>query len=228
MKEKTDLIGLLQDLEQRLKTLETRTTIYQMTVGDASNYVKMIATGATTFAGTARPWRDELSDAVSLQQTGPSVSRSATESSVEFTTASNLSDYMFCNVQLNHDKDLTASIYPHIHYWQAQNNIPNFLLQYRWQTNLGTKVTGWTNLKCNTNATAYTTGTINNIALSLPIAVPTGTTLSDVVQFRILRDNANTSTVFTGADPYTTTVGITAFDVHFAINSIGSSSEYTK
>lgn len=199
-----------------------------MKVGDGTNSTNFDSTGHQTMAGTARPWRDELADAITLQQSGPGISRNVTEASVEYTTASNLSDYMYCNVQLNHDKDLTVSIYPHIHYWQAENNIPNFLLQYRWQTNLGAKTTSWTNLKCNTNATAYTSGTINNIATSAAITVPVGTQISDIVQFRILRDNANTSGAFTGADPYTATVGITAFDVHFMINSLGSTDEYSK
>jgi hypothetical protein len=179
-------------------------------------------------AGDARPWRDELGDAISLQQTGTGVSRNNSEATVEFITGANLSDYLFMNVQLNHDKDLTSSLYPHIHFFQAQNTTPNFLLQYRWQVNGGTKVTSWTNLKCNTLAFTYSSGTLNQIAYSSPISVPAGTTVSDIVQFRILRDNANTSGVFTGSDPYTATVGVLAFDVHFQINSLGSTDQYTK
>jgi len=193
-----------------------------------TNYTLYSATGHQTMIGDARPWRDELSDAVNLQQTGPGVSRNATESSVEYTTGSNLSDYMYVNIQLNHDKDLTSSIYPHIHFWQAQNNVPNFLLQYRWQILGGAKTTAWTNLACNTLAFTYTSGTLNNIAYSTPIAPPVGTTLSDIIQFRILRDNANTSTVFAGTNTYTATVGVTAFDIHFMLDSLGSDTQYAK
>jgi hypothetical protein len=199
-------------------------------LGDATptNYTQFDSTGHQTMVGTARPWRDELGDALSLKQTGTGVSSNATEGVVEFTTGSNLSDYLYLNVQLNHDKDLTASIYPHIHFFQAENNVPNFLLQYRWQTNGGAKTTSWTNLKCNTLVFTYTSGTLNQIAYATAISVPAGTAISDIVQFRVLRDNGNTSTLFSGADPYTTAVGVTAFDIHFQINSLGSTDEYTK
>jgi hypothetical protein len=199
-------------------------------LGTSPNYTTWNATsGHVTMFGDARPWRDELGDALSLRSIGTRVTQNASESTVEFTSlAAAATDYLFLNVQLNHDKDLAASIYPHIHFFQESNAVPNFLLQYRWQVNGGSKVTSWTNLKCNTLAVAWGSGTRNNIAYSSPITVPAGTTLSDIVQFRICRDTANVSTLFAGADPYSGTVGITAFDVHFMINSFGSDTEYTK
>lgn len=173
-------------------------------------------------------WRDEIGDALSLQQSGPGVSSNATESTVDFTTASNLSDYLYVNVQLNHDRQLTSAIAPHIHFFQASDAVPNFLLQYRWQKNGAAKVTSWTNLKCNTPVFTYVSGTIHQIADSANIAAPSGDNISDIVQFRILRDNANTSTVFTGADPYSGTVGVIAFDVHLQLDATGSFTEYIK
>jgi hypothetical protein len=187
------------------------------------------ADGHQTMGGNARPWRDQLTDALNLKVQGNGLALNVSESTVEFATNADYpTDYLYCNVQLNHDKDLTASIYPHIHFFQAQNAIPNFLLEYRWQVNLGAKVTSWTKLKCTTLAKSYTSGTINNIAYSTPIAVPAGTTLSDIVQFRIYRDTTNDSTSFTGADPYSAEVGITAFDIHFMVDSLGSNEEYVK
>ena len=200
-----------------------------LTVGSASNNTFLAVDGHQTMAGTARPWRDELGDALSLRSTGTGVSQNNSENVVEFTNSAVASnDYLYLNVQLNHDKDLTASIYPHIHFFQANNNAPNFILYYRWQINGGAKVTSWSPLKCNTLAFTYTSGTLNQIAYSLPIAVPVGTSLSDILQFRIARDTANVSTLFSGADPYTGTVGIMAFDVHFMINSLGSTDEFSK
>jgi hypothetical protein len=178
--------------------------------------------------GNARPYRDEMGDAINLVQQGTGVALNVTESTVEFNTAANLSDYSIKNCQLNHDKDITALIYPHIHFFQASSAVPNFLLQYRWQKNGIAKVTGWANLKCNVAAVPYTSGTIVQISQALPITPPAGSNLSDIVQFRVLRDNANTSTVFSGADPYSGTVGILYFDLHFMTNSLGSDTEYTK
>jgi hypothetical protein len=200
--------------------------------GDSTNYTDFNTTGHQTMVLNGRPWRDELADALTLNVTGPGVSANLTEGVVEFTHQSNLSDYALANMQLNHDKDLSASIYPHIHWFQAKNYSPNFLLQYRWQINGGAKATSWTNLACNTLAHTYSSGTIHQISYSAAISVPVGTTLSDIVQFRILRDNANTSGAFAGSDPYNTggnaTTGILYFDVHFQLNSLGSTGEYTK
>lgn len=176
------------------------------------------------------PWRDQLTDALSLKVQGVGVSTNTAEATQDFTIASDLNDYLYCNVQLNHDKNLASSIYPHIHWFQAENNVPNFLLEYRWQVNGGAKVTAWTRLACITNNHTYVSGTLNQISSSvaIAIAVPVGTTVSDILQFKIYRDNANTSGKFSGINSYTATVGITAFDVHFQVDSLGSTNQGSK
>ena len=60
------------------------------------------------------------------------------------------------------------------------------------------------------------------------IAPPSGAGLSDIVQFRLLRDCANASTLFSGTDPLTGNAAAVMFDLHFQTNSLGSDSEYTK
>jgi hypothetical protein len=193
------------------------------------HYTGIDDAGHQRMYGDARPWRDELGDAINLRVQGTGVSINHTEGVAEFTTASDLNDYLYKNLQLNHDRDITAVIYPHIHFTQGYDVMPNFLLQYRWQVLGGTKVTAWTNLRCNVPAIDWVTGNIHQVAHTpAGINPPEGSNLSDIVQFRILRDNANASTVFTGADTYTGTVGILSFDVHLQINSIGSDLEYTK
>jgi len=52
--------------------------------------------------------------------------------------------------------------------------------------------------------------------------------VSDIIEMRLIRDTVNTSTLFTGADPYTGTVGITSMDLHFECDTLGSRTEYTK
>lgn len=172
-------------------------------------------------------YRDEIGDAIALQQTGAGVSRNNTESTVDYLTSANTSDYMYANVQLNHDRELTSTIYPHIHWFQALNAVPNFLLQYRWQVNGGAKTTGWTNWQCNTTAFSYAAGTIHQICYSAGISAAVGSTISDIVQFRIIRDTTNVSGFF-GADPYGATVGVLAFDVHILLDTNGSIGEYVK
>ena len=75
-------------------------------------------------------------------------------------------------------------------------------------------------------------GSLHQISYSAAIAVPVGTTISDIVQFRIYRDTSNASGEFAGTCPYNTggnaSTGILSFDVHFQINSLGSDDQYTK
>jgi len=211
----------------------------QLEVGDETNYTHFDEDGHQTMVGNARPWRDELGDALTIQRNGAGITINLAESTVDFDSNSAynanpaLADFIYKNVQLNHDRDLTSVIYPHIHWFQAKNYSPFFLLQYRWQVNGGVKTTGWTFLKCNLLAFPYTIGsTIHQISYSLPIAVPAGSNLSDVIQFRIYRDNTNASSQFVGTDPYNTggnaSAGVMSFDCHFMINSLGSNEEYIK
>lgn len=205
---------------------------------DGANYTAWDSTGHQTMYGNARPWRDELSDAISLQQSGTGISRNLTEGTVDYAYNATynatfaLADAMYFNLQLNHDKDLSSSIYPHIHWFQAKNFSPNFLFEHRWQINGGSKTTAWTKLKCNSLAFPYVSGTLNQISYSAPIAVPVGTTLSDIVQFRVFRDTGNASSEFTGTCPYNTggnaTTGVLAVDAHFMLNSLGSTEELVK
>ncbi len=199
-------------------------------LGDTSNYTNFTTYGHQTMVGTARCWRDELGELIGRKTVGARVTDNTTEGTADFSDSCQIADdYKITNVQLNHDKDLTASIYPHLHWFQTSTNVPNWLLQYRWQVNGGVKTTSWTNYKCNTLAFTYPgTGTIHQIAYGAAIVPPSGSTISDIVQFRICRDTDNDSGVFTGADPLTGTASALSFDLHFMINSLGSDDEYSK
>lgn len=213
------------DVQKALDTLDDHT---HGVLGTSTNNTTFATDGHQTMAGTAKPWRDELGDAVSLQQSGPGVSRDTANATVNYTTASNLSDFMYANVQLNHDKELSASIYPHIHWFQASAEAPNFLLQYRWQADGAIINPSWTSIKCNTCAHTFASGVLHQLSYSQPISAPTNSSLSDIVQFKIFRDNANTSELFDDSDLYTGTTQVIAFDVHFQINSLGSTDQFTK
>lgn len=192
-------------------------------VGTDVDYINIDSNGFLTMEGGARVWRDEITDALSIKVTGSGLSANTVENTVDFTSTANLSDYLYTNVQLNHDRDETSPIYPHLHWFQNQNKVPNLLLQYRWQILGGTKTTAWTNLRCNTTAFTYVSGTIQQLtSASTPITPPTGSDVSDIVQFRILRDTTNASGLFTGVDTYTGDLNLISFDVHILLNSIGS------
>jgi hypothetical protein len=197
-------------------------------LGPTDDYTLTDAIGHQWMFGLARPWRDETNDALTLKTLGAGVSANTVQGTVDFVHAADTSDYAILNIQLNHDRDLTSVISPHIHWLQAENASPNWVVMYRWQKQGGTKEEAWTPLKAGTLITTYSTGTIHQISECADITPPVGTAISDILQFRIVRDHSNRKGVWTGDDAYTATVALLAFDVHLQINSLGSTSEFIK
>lgn len=194
----------------------------------SKNGTQVETDGTLKFEGLATTFDDLQGDITRLQVVGVGIVFDNTENALNFQTSANLSDYAVQNYQLRHAWKSGTVIQPHFHFEQAQNKIPNFLVRYRWQKNGSTKTTAWTDYKCNTTVFTYTSGTLNQIAKGAGITPPVGYGISDIVEFRMFRDNDNTSTVFSGADPYTTDVLVTAIDVHFEGDTFGSRTEYAK
>gem|GEM_PF-3504186 len=193
-----------------------------------TNYTQFDANGHQTMIGTATVFDDLMGDITQVKVTGTGVSLDTAQSTVDFTTGANLSDYLIINYQLSHKWKLGSNLYPHIHWKQNSNATPNFLIQYRWQRNNQAWTSAWTNLKCNVSVFTYTSGSINQISNSAVITPPANSDLSDIIQFRVLRDNANNSTVFSGSDTYSGDAEITSVDIHFEQDTLGSNSEYIK
>lgn len=89
------------------------------------------------------------------------------------------------------------------------------------------KVTNWTNYICNTPIYSYVSGTTNQIVHGTGLTPSVNAGLSDIVQFRVIRDNANTSGLFSGIDPVNSIIAVKSFDVHYEKNQLGSTTEYT-
>lgn len=199
------------------------------TAGSATNYTRFDHTGHQTMTGSARPWRDELGQLLGMKRKGTRITEDLDEGTVMFSDACAIADdYAVTNIELNHDKDPAGAISPHLHWVQSSAAVPNWLLQYRWQTQGTAKATAWTSAKYAGHAFTYTSGALNQITKWAAISPPSGAGLSDIVQFRITRDTANASTLFSGADPLTGPAAAVMFDAHFQINSLGSNDEYTK
>lgn len=209
-------------------------------IGDVAggHYTEFLQNGTIRYHGNARPWRDELGDILQIQKQGAGITANVTECTVDFDynaayhATPTSADMLYKNVQLNHDKDLSVMVYPHIHWFQAKNYAPNFMYGYRWQINAGAKTTAWTLIKANNLAFSYVSGTIHQICYSAGIAVPVGSNLSDILQIRIYRDTGNVSGLFAGACPYNTggnaSAQLMSFDTHFMIDSHGSDEELIK
>jgi hypothetical protein len=199
-------------------------------IGSATtNFSGFDYTGHLTFNQAARPWRDELGELLGMKKKGTRITDDLDNGMIIFSDSCVIADdWVLINVQLNHDKDLSAGIYPHLHWKQNYSIKPNWLIQYRWQINGGSNLTDWTSISLPTAAFLFAGITLNQISYCPEISAPIGSTISDIVQFKLIRDTANDSGLFNGADPYTGNAAAIMFDCHFQINSLGSTDEYSK
>jgi hypothetical protein len=131
-------------------------------------------------------------------------------------------------MQMSHRWEFGSVIHPHIHWKQTKSGNPNWLFQYRWQRNSGSFTDVWTSLECNTPIFTYVSGDIVQISDSPAVTPPTGYGISDILQWRVIRDVANDSGLFTGADTVTGDVSSISFDFHFEMDTLGSREEYVK
>jgi hypothetical protein len=195
----------------------------------ASDYSQFDTTGHQTMVGNAKPWRDEYGELLGKKKQGVAITDNLDEGTTEFSrSAAVATDWIFTNVQLNHDKETAASIRPHLHWFQGAATTPNWMIKYRWQAN-GTKTTStWTSATKSSNAFTWCSATLHQITSFKPIKPPSTSNLSDIVQFKIMRDVGNVSGLFGSADGLGGNAKAVMFDVHFQKNSLGSTDEYTK
>lgn len=192
------------------------------------NYTEFESDGSMTAVGDATCYLDEFSQLIGQRLESPSsrIIQSASEGAVYFKDTTVLgTDYIGMTIQFNHDWDYSA-IYPHLHWWQASANVPNWILQYRWQVNGSAKSTSWTNVAVASHAFTYSSGTLNQISAFGSIDAPSGAGVSTMLQMRITRDTTNASGLFAGADPLTGDVYGVFFDVHKQVNRLGSRQQY--
>lgn len=199
--------------------------------GIGENYSKFDTNGTLRMSGDATVYKDKLQSLLTQIKNIPSdqLIVNYAEGTLDFKDTSTLSDYALMNVQINHDWQIGSDVHPHIHWFQNQVSIPNWLVQYRWQANGQPKTTAWSNFVLDHSTFSYTSGTILQIEGSTSrITPPINAGLSDILQLRLIRDTQNTSGLFSGVDTYTGLARTLNFDVHYKINSIGSNEEFTK
>lgn len=195
------------------------------------NYTEIDTSGHITLYGEATVF-DDLQTALvgqHLESPGSDITQNSSEGSLTFADTAVLSDYVTMNVQMSHGWKIGSTIYPHIHWWQTSSDVPNWLLQYRWQRNSYPKVTTWSGIAYSGMAFSYTSGTLNQITgFGSGIVPPVDAALSDILQVRLLRDTTNASTLFGGTDPLTGDSDVVNLDIHIEKDSIGSDEPYVK
>lgn len=220
------------DTEQLIVQSNTTQTDDVAQIGDVSagNYTAIEDDGTMRAVGTASCFRDEQNELTkaALQNPSSDLVFDFVEGTLDFENDCDLNTYAIMNVQVNHDWKAGSDVEPHIHWFQNQNAIPNWLIQYRWQRECQAKTTSWTSLEWQSNVCSYVSGTINQITSFGAITPPANYGVSDILQFRVIRDCDNDSGLFTGADAYTGDAEATSFDVHIEVDTLGSRQLYAK
>jgi hypothetical protein len=211
-------------------SLETVQSFYSVSVGTTVSYTNFGTDGTRRSYGSATTFRDALQTLIGQKLESPSsdVVQNSTESTLDFKTSATTADFVAMSIQLNHERKLASNIFPHLHWFQDSNKVPNWILEHRWHKLGGTKTTVWTSSRYVGNVVTYTSNTIHQVTTFPTITPPANDSLSDIVQFRLSRDSNNSLNLYTQSDPQTGTVQTINFDIHYEIDSDGSSNEYTK
>lgn len=144
------------------------------------------------------------------------------------TTAIYDTDFVGMAIQLNHYRKLGAKIFPHLHWEQAQDNIPNWVIAYRYQIQGQEKNPTWTVVKWDRNVFTWNTGTLNQIVSFGRITPPSGDGPSDILELKLYRDTNDDTDLFGFTDPYDRDVHAVSLDVHIEVDCMGSHTEYVK
>lgn len=199
------------------------------TFGNGTDYAQFSSTGYLTFVGASTYFDDLTNPLVNIQTSSTHVVNNIAESAIEYSNSSTNTDYAVISVQIPHKWKVGSTVYPHIHWRQPNANLPNWMIQYRWQKQNTATTTAWTNLIRDHEAFTYTSGTINQITAfgASGITPPAGASYSDIIQIRLIRDANNASGLFAGSDTTGVAVLVDSLDVHIECDRLGTDNEYT-
>jgi len=200
-------------------------------LGGVINGIKIDPGGELTLLGTATRFLDEKGQLTSAKITSPSskVVQDDSELAIYFKDTATTADYAWLNIQFNHDRKEFANVSPHLHWWQSSSGtVPNWVIQYRWQTPGRNKSVAWSSSKWSTHAFTFTSGTLCQISDFADLTPPVGDGISNTLQIKIIRDTTNSLGLFSGSDTFVGDAYVHDFDVHKEIDSMGSRQEYVK
>lgn len=193
-----------------------------MKLGDGTNHTQFAADGTITFVGTAKV--DHTHHAALIGETIESPSAHLTRSnggtSVLYDTSATLLDYIALAHYLSYGWD-GGGVIPRVHWRQASANVPNLLIQYRWQKPGSAQVTSWTNIGAPTQLHTYSSGTLNQCARFNGITPPSGALPGDLIEFRVVRDTNNDSGTFSGTDPLAASAELVSLEIIIVLDGIG-------
>lgn len=198
----------------------------------AGNYTEVESDGTVEAVGNATTWRDELGPLIGarLESPGSDIVQNLAEGTMTFKDSARYpTDYVTYTLQINHDWLVQSDVEFHVHWWQANAEAANWLIEYRWQVNGQAKTAGWTAVPLTALIFSYTAGTLNQISDGgATITPPANAELSDIFQVRLYRDYTNVSTLFSGVETSGLDVEAMSADMHRRSDTMGSRTEYTK
>jgi hypothetical protein len=198
-------------------------------IGNTSDYLGIASDGTPTLYGAATVFEDDMTELYGARVSAPgSKIAESTNNTLLFSTNCPVSDYAGLNFQTKHAMKTRAALYPHLHWWQDSTKMPNWLIRYRWQYNGKPTNSAWTDVAYTSNAFVWTTGQLNQITAFGSITPTSDAYISDILQIKLTRDSANTSSKFGTTDPYGAPVHAMMFDIHWERDTLGSKTEYIK
>ncbi len=128
-------------------------------------------------------------------------------------------DNLYCTIQLPHNWKEGTDIIPHIHWITEDSNAGNIVwrLEYSWANYNSTYSTS----TIVETTVSNSTGLKHNMA-TFPTISGTGKTISSIILIRLSRNGT------AAADTYASSVCLMDFDIHYQIDSLGSSTSTTK
>lgn len=215
----------------------------QLSAGSSStNYVTIGGDGTVILNGSATTFNDLVVPVYSARNsssTTPAWTVFAAPGfyTYEYTAADNDVDKeLFFNVQLPHDYKEGSTIFPHVH-WSSTSALgttrPVWRFQYQWVNLNGNYsadfsanlLTGYLVVQSGggvESSPANLTDTRRSMITPLGSISGTGKTVSSMLLIRLTRFTTDANDTFTGG------AFILSFDLHYEIDSFGSSTEYAK
>ena len=196
-----------------------------LTVGTADDYAEITTNGELRLHGDATAWDD-----LKFQAFAQKIDTAAGVLDWDYDnigiifengcSIDNNGEKIHMVAQLPHAWKEGSIIHPHIHWIQTSEDSVDWYMEYRWYNN-GTNVpTAFITNGPATNVFAYTAGNTNAQISSFGTIDGTGKSLSSIIDIRISRDGDNDA--FDGDALYK------EFDIHYEIDSFGSSSQFEK
>jgi hypothetical protein len=199
-------------------------------LGGATNAVKIGKGGEITLVGTATRW-DDLRTEITVRSTGSKAPAfNAWLNGLylyEFDDASAGSEKeVFFGIQLPHGWKEGSTIFPHVHWTNktagSAGQVIRWGLEYTLQK-LGSVFGATTIIYGETISTGVITSANSHLLTPIGAGIDmTGMTLSTMIVGRLFRNSSHVN------DTYGGIAGGLSFDIHYEIDSFGSSAEYTK